>query len=40
MTSIKKEILDYVTAQYNLEDVVLCEMSQSDGDSTDMIPLI
>lgn len=33
MTSIKKEILDYVTAQWNLEDVVVCEMRQSDKDS-------
>lgn len=34
MTSIKKEILDCVTAQWNLDDVVLCEMSQSDKDSS------
>ena len=38
--SFKKEILTPVTMSMNLEDIMLCEVSQSQKDKYCMIPLI
>ena len=39
LLSIKKEILTYATAWMNLENIMLCEISQSQKGKYCMIPL-